>query len=289
MTAAVATWSRRGGTALAVLGVAWVALRLARYGDELGPARLDGVVWLSVIALAGLHAAANALLALAWQGLLGMQGAHRTRAWSVRVQGVSQLAKYVPGNVMHFASRQLLAAADGVPHGVLVRAAVYEVAGLAFAGLLLSLWALPLIGANLVPWITPLGGAVLILLAPAVVWLTTGGVAARVLVSYLLFLLAVGLGFTWLLGLLAPDAARVIPWPAACGAYVAAWLAGFVTPGAPAGLGVREIVLLFLLDGQAAEQDLLPAIVLCRGVAVAGDTAFFGVAAWSGPRPRMTA
>ena len=99
---------------LAILGVAWVAMRFAGYWEELGAAGIDGVVWRSVIALTGLQAAANALLALAWRELLRMQGAHRTRACSVRVQGLSQLAKYVPGNVMHFASRQLLAAADGV-------------------------------------------------------------------------------------------------------------------------------------------------------------------------------
>jgi hypothetical protein len=31
------------------------------------------------------------------------------------------------------------------------------------------------------------------------------------------------------------------------GSYVIAWLAGFVTPGAPAGIGVREAVLVILL------------------------------------------
>ena len=31
------------------------------------------------------------------------------------------------------------------------------------------------------------------------------------------------------------------------GAYVIAWLAGLVTPGAPAGVGVRELVMYALL------------------------------------------
>ena len=90
--------------------------------------------------------------------------------------------------------------------------------------------------------------------------------------------------FATLLVLLAPGTDRTLAWPAACGAYTAAWLAGFVTPGAPAGLGVRELVLVFLLDGHAAEPDLLPAVVLSRVVTVLGDTFFFGAAAWAGRR-----
>jgi hypothetical protein len=59
------------------------------------------------------------------------------------------------------------------------------------------------------------------------------------------------------------------------GAYVLAWLAGLVTPGAPAGLGVRELVLLFLLNGMIGAADLLLATVLGRVVTVCGDVLFF--------------
>ena len=39
-----------------------------------------------------------------------------------------------------------------------------------------------------------------------------------------------------------------------------------------------------MLDGHAAEPDLLPAVVLSRVVTVLGDTSFFGAAAWVGRR-----
>lgn len=48
-----------------------------------------------------------------------------------------------------------------------------------------------------------------------------------------------------------------------------------VTPGAPAGVGVRELVLLLLLKGLAADTDLIMAVLLGRLVTVIGDLLFF--------------
>ena len=284
MTPAARTWSRRAGTALAVLSIAYVAMRFRRYGDELVPADIPGVVWACTAGLALVYSAANVLLALAWRTLLHVQGTHAGVGWSIRTHGMSQLAKYLPGNVIHFVSRQLLGASAGVPQAVLTRSSLYELASLASAGLLLSLWALPLIDGSLFRWATPAAGAAIILLALAAVRATAGASIARVLASHLLFLFTASLVFATLLVLLAPGTDRTLAWPAACGAYTAAWLAGFVTPGAPAGLGVRELVLVFLLDDHAAEPDLLPAVVLSRVVTVLGDTFFFGAAAWAGRR-----
>jgi len=64
-------------------------------------------------------------------------------------------------------------------------------------------------------------------------------------------------------------------WLSFGGAYVLAWLAGFVTPGAPAGLGIRELVLLFLLQGLVGGPDLLLVILLGRVITVSGDLVFF--------------
>jgi uncharacterized membrane protein YbhN (UPF0104 family) len=68
---------------------------------------------------------------------------------------------------------------------------------------------------------------------------------------------------------------------------VLAWLAGLVTPGAPAGMGVRELVLLFMLNGIVIEEDLLMAIVLSRIVTVMGDVLYFTVAFMIKARPEV--
>ncbi|MFT7260179.1 MAG: uncharacterized membrane protein YbhN (UPF0104 family) [Glaciecola sp.] len=60
-----------------------------------------------------------------------------------------------------------------------------------------------------------------------------------------------------------------------CGAFVVAWLVGLVTPGAPAGVGVRELVLMVLLKELVPEADLLMAVLLSRVVKAGCDGLFF--------------
>jgi len=55
------------------------------------------------------------------------------------------------------------------------------------------------------------------------------------------------------------------------GLYLLAWLAGFLTPGAPSGLGVREAVMLMFLGDIAGETVLLSAIITHRALNIAGD------------------
>lgn len=276
-------WASRAGTALAALAVAHMTLRFLRRDDVLAPADMPAVVWLCTAGLSLAYAAANTLPALAWRTLLEMQGTHANRAWSLRTYGLSQLARYLPGNVLHFVSRQLLGASAGVPQAVLARAALYELASLAAAGLLLSLPALSLVGGISARAAAPVGAAA-ILAVLAAVRTKAGPRPARVLAAHLVFLLAASLVFTTLLALVAPGADRDLRWTTACGAYAAAWLAGFLAPGAPAGLGVREFTLVFLLDGRTSEPDLLAAVVLSRAVTLLGDTVFFGAAARAGRR-----
>lgn len=274
-------WAGRIGMALAVCSLAWVAVRFLQYREALAAMHAPRAVWLAAAGLALPYAACGVLLASAWRDLLAAQGHRAGLGWSIRVYGLSQLAKYIPGNVFQFVGRQLIGAADGLPHGVLARSALYEILGLAAAGALLSLWALPLIDDRL-QWLpAPAVGAGMVLLALAAARAIGGALPARALAAHLAFLLAAALIFVWLLGLLAPlpgGPAALLP---LCGAYTAAWLAGFATPGAPAGLGVRELVLLLLLGGQAPEGVLLLAIALGRGVTTTGDALFFGAAAWA--------
>jgi uncharacterized membrane protein YbhN (UPF0104 family) len=64
---------------------------------------------------------------------------------------------------------------------------------------------------------------------------------------------------------------------AATGVFTVAWTAGFLTPGAPAGLGVREAILVLgftPLYGEAAAIGMAGAL---RIVSVIGDGLSFGI------------
>lgn len=92
---------------------------------------------------------------------------------------------------------------------------------------------------------------------------------------YVAFLLLSGLLFFATLQLLMPDTSLLHALPGIVSAYVIAWLAGAITPGAPAGVGIREVVMFALLQSVVTESDLLVAIVLNRAITAGGDTLFY--------------
>ena len=61
-------------------------------------------------------------------------------------------------------------------------------------------------------------------------------------------------------------------------AFALSWVLGFLAPGAPAGLGAREGVMLLLLDGIADSESLLAFVVLARAATMLGDCLCFALA-----------
>ena len=265
------------GGALAVLGIAFVVLRLREYG--VGPGLdLGWRGWLSVGILASVYGAANLMLAGAWWHLLEQYGGGVSLRWAVRTYGVSQIAKYVPGNIFHLAGRQALGVAAEVPAWPLAKSAVWELGLLSGAGALYGFLVLP----AFVPGLAAAAGT-LMFLAALVLSLVllrrrAGPQAALAFAWHLGFLAVSGLVFA-VLAVLMQAVVPPTPWLMLVGAYVLAWLAGVLTPGAPAGVGVRELVLLLLLDGRVTEAALVQAVVLGRVVTVAGDLGFL-LLAW---------
>ena len=283
MNVAVKRTLNGAGTVLALLGILFVAQRLWHYGSHLDAARFGPAAWLGMSAAALAYGAANLLLAVGWGQLLaGFHQPCRPR-WVVGIYGVTQLAKYLPGNIFHFAGRQALGMAAGLPGGALAKSTIWELALLCAGGGLCGLLALPL----LLPWLPPVAAALLGLAA----WLVASVLLRRVsppertaflrtaLLCYSLFLLIAGLLFcAVLVAIIVPAPAPLLPFlPALCGAYVLAWLAGLVTPGAPAGVGIREMVLIFLLKDVVADPDVVMAVLAGRLITVAGDVLFFVV------------
>lgn len=275
---------RRGlywaGFGVSLAGVVFVVLRLREYAGQLDLSRLDGAGWAGISVLSAMYGLSNLLLAFAWWHILRSLGATTSRQQAVRIYGISQLAKYVPGNVMHFAGRQGLGLAVNLAGRVLAKSVFWEIGSLSVAGALFGLLVLPLVWVDLP---TPLslatfGSAVLILAFG--VCRRLGHEVGKALGFHLVFLLVSGLVFVGTLALVAEgEGLELSVLPAFAGVYVIAWLAGMLTPGAPAGVGIREMVLLFFFGSRLPELDVLLAVVLSRGVAVVGDVGFF---AWAG-------
>ena len=264
-----------GGSALAIIGIVFVTLRLREYSIEADLA-FDLVTWLVVAGLALIYSLLNLMLALAWWSLLKHFGASTSRRWAISAYGISQIARYVPGNIFHLVGRQAIGMAAGVAGWPLAKSAVWELGLISLAGGLLSLVTLPLLVPSL-----PVKAMVILFVAvvgivAVLLWRFLGPLVAQAFGWYVGFLTLTGMLFVGLIEMLAENFGGVgVDWLLLGGAYVLAWLAGLVTPGAPAGLGVRELVLLFLLKGAVGEADLLLAVVLGRLVTVGGDFLFF--------------
>jgi len=278
------------GSAVAVIGVIFVALKLREYGGQLDLARLDGADWIGIAGLALAYGLASALLGLAWRELLAGLSVDVSAIWALKAHGISQIGKYLPGNVFHFAARQAMGMADGAPALALAKSALWELASLAATAATFGWLLLPLAVPAFPAWAA---ASLMLLTLAGGTYLGrrhVGAPMARAIWIYALFLAISGAMFVCLLVLVSRGGIGAASFIPVAGAYVIAWLAGLITPGAPSGLGIREMVLVLLLGTLVHEADLLLAVLLGRLVTVAGDVVLLlGALALPGAAPRPVA
>lgn len=271
----------------------WVLWTLA--GDRevvrrLGTGRLLG--WLGLATLA--YAALSVVLAAAWWWLCRLYDQRPLLLTAYTVWARSQIAKYLPGNIFHYVGRQVLGRWAGLSHATLVGSAILETISLILAASLLALHRLSSggWGSGLLP-----AGLALLFLAfwpvmdrllrrrtsretgasmPARGPLHLSALLGPTVLVHAFFLLGTG-GI--LLGLLRVGWGHPEVDPrAVMTAYAAAWLAGTLMPGAPAGIGVREMVLTMELESVIGPTHAAALALALRVVTTAGDllTAFLG-------------
>jgi hypothetical protein len=290
---------RRLGRALGWLVVAlafgFIGARLWQGGAwDLVRPRLE----LLLLATAGgalIYGLAGCLLSAAWREILACERPPGPLAAYHAVYGRTQIAKYLPGNCFHFVGRQVLGPALGHSQAALALASLVE--GILLLAVAASL-ALPLALNRFGGWslILPAGAIAalaLVFAAPRLLparfapgagapagrggWYHAGRLL-RALVLQAAFFAASG-GVLWLLAALfvAPQAAAPGPLTS-IGALALAWAAGFVTPGAAAGVGVREAVLMIALDGALGPEASAVVALAFRLVTTAGDGVFCALA-----------
>lgn len=65
------------------------------------------------------------------------------------------------------------------------------------------------------------------------------------------------------------------------------WLIGFLTPGSPAGLGVREVILISLISADFGQSTALEAALAFRGISIIGDLAILAMGLAGGLHSRL--
>jgi glycosyltransferase 2 family protein len=270
------------GGLLCALAAALLIVRGIQLGDAVGE-RLSRLTPAAFAAALALYTIGSVLLGIVWVLLVRTVAGVRLKASPLmRAHLRAQVAKYLPGNVFHFAYRHVAARREGVSHASLAAALGLEAALLiaAAGAIALGVSADPRVDA-LVPWARHL-----VWLAPFVAllaWWALGVVAPRFGVSpialrqrasHFALVMAFNVVFFILAGIALralcaqPDALPLGAW---CGWLALAWLAGYVTPGAPAGLGLREAVLALGLAPVLGESEALALALLYRLVTVVSD------------------
>jgi len=271
-----------GGTVLCVVAAALLIARCIALGGSVAEQLSRISVARFAVALL-LYLVGSVLLGFAWIVLVRTAAAGLPRALPLlRGHLRAQVAKYLPGNVFHFAYRHVAARREGVAHASLVAALALEAALLMAAAAIVALGVVsdPRIE-SVVPWARQF-----VWLAPALAllaWLALSFVAPRFGIPraplmqrapQLALVLAINLVFFLLAGAALRELhtqADTIPFGAWCGWLALAWLVGYVTPGAPAGLGLREAILALGLSPVLGESEALALALVYRLVTVVAD------------------
>lgn len=256
---------RAGGWAVLLAALAYLVRALRDYDLAVLGNALSGPAWALTLVCTVAYAALLMVLAAGWAALADPARILHRRSLAV-IYGLGVVAKYLPGSLFQYAARQVRGSQLGLAQWAMAKSSLVEAALHIPAALLAGgvLWA----G----------GGAIgLMALASAAAFAgrLTGHPMMRAAACQILFFSALALLALLLAqyGLIASAPERL------AAAFMLAWVAGFLVPVAPGGIGVREAALLALVAGAEGAEMAGNFALLMRVVTTAGD-GMLGLAAY---------
>lgn len=280
------------GKGLLVISVIYMVRNIVAYRESLTAVLTPSILGYSIICL--LLYCAFVLIAgcLYCKLLCCVTGSEFNYGRVILIYSKSNLYKYLPGNVAHYIGRQEIAAKDKAVHGHVAFCSIVEI-GISFmAGLLAALtlsysfvteW---LSSADLSIFFAAVVVCVFFIIILCFVFRKKKTIVIDAIkhyctrrnvcwISFMLIFdflkqIVTGLLFAQLLRLMSvafPDGffLRV------AGVYAFAWLVGFITPGVPGGIGIRESMLTLLLNSIVASEAIVAAVVINRMLTVLAD------------------
>lgn len=287
------------GKILMVLSIIFIAHKLYQYNLDLD--RLaDWKIWIGIVLLVMLHGANIFIFATSCYTIaVNLYSQKKISLPKVmRVYCKSSLYKYIPSNIMHFVGRNQLAIDENVPHSDIILATITEIACLIMAAVIITL----LCGINQFKLYAQTMGAdpfkkalpvicicIISFLAAAALLIsfrhklrgyisryqaafTCGGAkkivkilmlcVVRLTINAVIFMLCLNLLSH---GLPANMYMQVVS------LFIVSWVIGFLMPGAPGGLGIREAVMCFFLSGIIGQENILYATLVYRVICILGD------------------
>ena len=236
------------------------------------------------------------LSALGWKMTIEFFSGNKVNSQAAfYIYAKSNLGKYLPGKVGHYVGRQLFGASMGMSQTQLAVASVFEVMYTVTSAVLLSFASARNEIHSIIGSLFPAANILLILSVSIILCIfaaflfrkniyfkeilmlikTKGfwGLLLKTLLIVSVNFLMGGAAFVLIVGINVPITEGSTA--AIFAAYVASWLIGFLAPGVPGGIGVREAVLTLMLSHLYPEKIILTAAVFQRLTMVGGD-----VTAW---------
>lgn len=287
------------GSVIVVISLVFIGQQLIENWHKVGSYRFTPQS-MSVLLLGAIsYGSACYFLSAGWYKILASISSSPVPKHAIKaIYARSQIAKYIPGNVMQVAGRHLLTRRLGVGHKPLAIASLAEILGLILASCTITLIGSAVFGLweNYINQQQVYYGlvmlSVIILLIPLVYKLCIKLIPATrqyfknrsllwaffiAYLEYLLFFIFVG---AILVGLIYQlhGSLSIYKIAAIVATFSVSWLVGFITPGAPSGIGIRETILVVSLDKILLGNMGILIAILFRLITVGGDVLFFSIA-----------
>lgn len=286
------------GNIVSILSIAFIIKAMWTLGFDFSAVTNWPVFILIVIVCVAIKTASVYVSASAWYGWLSFfSGVKDKYKEGVLVYAKANIGKYLPGNVMHYVERNLFADKLGISQKKLAASSLFEVLSLVGSALLIAL---------LVSF-SQLQEALLEIFGEGYVKIVIGAIAIglvcfmalcfllrkRLLVvlkeytfsdfikSLVCNMLLYGLSlvmlgvvmvilYCYMGGSFQIKSAELI-----ISGYIIAWVLGFIVPGAPGGIGVRELVVTLLLGSIVGQGMIVTLSITHRLITVIGDFAAY--------------
>jgi len=280
---------------LVVVSLLFIGQRLNQQWSELSLWRPDGATLITLCVGIITYGMACLCLSYAWRKLLCSSKIPQLPSSEyTRIYARSQIGKYIPGNIFHIAGRHALGLKAGIGHRPLAYAAIAEMIGLMSAAMTVAIsgggvyrFFAPRLNFCLLAAVVVIVCIVFLLLfryKPQIIEngyraivksLSPGTLSAWVFsyLAYIGFFLVAGITLLALV-MIVSDTVPLHIMPSIVGSFSIAWAAGFLTPGAPSGIGVREAILVLALESTMTQADAILVAILFRSVTVLGDVVF---------------
>ena len=286
------------GNILMVLSFAFIIKKIIEYGVNFSKIVSFSTVIMSIISVF-IYAVLVIALAIIFYFLLRIfSGNDISPQDSVFIYCKSNLYKYLPGNIFHYIGRNQIALNSEISHGEPVAATIAEMLLLSIAALVT---AIVFAGQHAIKWsldnytahqVTIYSVFIVVVLSAGIILyrvLSKGKTTARniipaktiqfsaaikILMVYVIYFVINGVMFILLLHSMGGELSKGLYSPV-IGMYTLSWMIGFVTPGAPAGLGIREAIMSALLVGIVGAEFVISAVVIYRIITILGDVVAF--------------